>query len=293
MKRFVFGTSAAAVTVLLIFWAAFTMIPSGRLGDVYERVSSPLQSSLVIGTSRAAQAINPEIINARLKKLYPTPPYNFAFHLDASSYNPVYEAAIYKKLAPHDGKRHLFVLAVDPWALRKLDSIPQELALKSYSQRPNIEYIVKNFSRTWFSPLPTHSFVNRHGRTEVDYVPKSKAEWEKRVSMRLVSYNDMARKYRYDYSSQQVLERIVRSLKKRGDVFLVRIPISKPMKKLEDAVCPDFDVKMRNLSQKQNVKYLNFSKADYSTTDGNHLTQNEGNRFSKALADSIYMSSRQ
>ncbi len=291
MKRFVFGTSAAAVTVLLIFGAAFAMMPSGKMGDVYERVSSPLQSSLVIGTSRAAQAVNPEIINARLKKLYPAPLYNFAFHLDASSYNPVYETAIHKKLAPHDGKRHLFVLAVDPWALRKLDSIPQELALKSYSKRPNIEYLSKNFSRTWFSPLPTHSFVNRHGRTEVDYAPKSKAEWEKRAGMRLAAYNDMARKYRYDYSSQQVLERIVRSLKKRGDVFLVRIPVSKPMKTLEDKVCPSFDTKMRNLSQKHNVKYLDFSKTDYSTTDGNHLTQSEGNRFSQALADSIRMSS--
>ena len=290
MKRFVLGTSATAVIVLLIFGAAFAMMPSGRMGDVYERVSSPLQLSLVIGTSRAAQAVNPEIINARLKNLYPTPPYNFAFHLDASSYNPVYETAIYKKLAPHDGKRHLFVLAVDPWALRKLDSIPQELALKSYSQRPNMEYLAKNFSRTWFSPLPTHSFVNRHGRTEVDYVPKSKAEWEKRVSMRLVAYNDMAKKYRYDYSSQQVLERIVRSLKKRGDVFLVRIPVSKPMKTLEDAACPSFDAKMISLSQKHNVKYLDFSKTDYSTTDGNHLTQNEGDRFSQALADSIRMS---
>lgn len=292
MKRFVFGTSVAAVIVLLIFGAAFAMTPSGRLGDVYERVSSPLQSSLVIGTSRAAQAVNPEIIIAHLKNIYPTPLYNFAFHLDASTYNPVYETAIYKKLTPSDEKRNLFVLAVDPWALRELDSIPQELALKSYSQRPNIEYIAKNFSRTWFSPLPTHSFVNRYGRTEVDYVPKSKTEWEKRVSMRLVAYNDMAKKYRYDYSSQQVLERIVRSLKMRGDVFLVRIPVSKPMKKLEDAVCSDFDAKMRSLSQKHNVKYFNFSKADYSTTDGNHLTQSEGNRFSQTLADSIYVSLR-
>ena len=292
MRRFVIGTSAAAVIVLLIFLTAFAIIPSGRMGDVYERVSSPLQSSLVIGTSRAAQAVNPEIINARLKNLYPATLYNFAFHLDASSYNTVYETAIYKKLAPYNGERNLFVLAVDPWALRKLDSIPQELALKSYSQRPNIEYLAKNFSRTWFSPLPTHSFVNSHGRTEVDYVPKSRAEWEKRVSMRLAAYNDMAKKYRYDYSSQQVLERILRNLKKRGDVFLVRIPVSKPMEILENTVCPDFDTKMKNLSQMHSVKYLNFSKTDYSTTDGNRLTQNEGNRFSQALADAIRMSSR-
>ena len=32
---------------------------------------------------------------------------------------------------------------------------------------------------------------------------------------------------------------------------------------------------------------FDFKKADYKTTDGNHMTQSEGNRFSKELADSI------
>lgn len=287
MKKFIFGTFTFTLTVIIIFTLAFAFIPSGRMGDVYERISSPLQSSIVIGTSRAAQAVNPEIINSRLKNAGISPLYNFAFHLDASSYNEVYETSIYKKLAPCRDRRNVFVLAVDPWAVRKLDSVPRELALHSYSKSPNFEYIAKNFSRSWFSPLPTYSFVNKYGRTEVDYVPKTKEEWEKRVNMRLVAYKDMAKKYLYDQNSQRVLERIIATLKKRGDVFLVRIPVSKPMRNLEDKICPDFDDRMLTVSQKHAIAYFSFENADYKTTDGNHMTQSEGNRFSKELADSI------
>lgn len=287
MKKFILGTLTFALAVIIIFTLAFAFIPSGRMGDVYERITSPLQSSIVIGTSRAAQAVNPEIINSRLKTAYFTPLYNFAFHLDASSYNEVYETAIYKKLAPCINRRNIFVIAVDPWAVRKLDSVPRELDLHSYSQSPNMEYIAKNFSRSWFSPLPTHSFVNKYGRTEVDYVPKTKEEWEKRVDMRLAAYIDMAKKYCYDQNSQYVLERIIDTLKKRGDIFLVRIPVSKPMRNLENKICPDFDDRMFTISKKHAIAYFDFKKADYKTTDGNHMTQSEGNRFSKELADSI------
>ena len=287
MKKFILGTLTFALAVIIIFAWAFAFIPSGRMGDVYERITSPLQSSIVIGTSRAAQAVNPEVINCQLKTAGLTPLYNFAFHLDASSYNEVYETAIYKKLAPCRNKRNFFILAVDPWAVRKLDSIPRELALHSYSKSPNLEYIAKNFSRSWFSPLPTHSFVNKYGRTEVDYVPKTKEEWKKRVDMRLTAYRDMAKNYQYDQNSQYVLERIIDTLKKRGCVFLVRIPVSKPMRNLENKICPDFDDRMFTISKKHAIAYFDFKKADYKTTDGNHMTQSEGNRFSKELADSI------
>lgn len=273
--------------VLAIFAILFAAIPSGRIGDVYRRVSSPKQSSLVIGTSRAAQAVNPEIINAKLKNSHMAPLYNFAFHLDASSYNVVYEKAIFCKLTDHPAKRGIFILSVDPWALRTLKETPQELNLKSYSQKPNIEYLIKNFSRSWFSPFPTHSFVNSYGRTEVDYTTRTKEEWEKRVEMRLAAYRDMAANYEYSPEAQTVLERTIDKLKMRGDVFLVRIPTSVPMLRLEDKVCPDFSLRMEAIASGHGIGYFDFSRHGYLTTDGNHLTKQEGDRFSATLSDSI------
>lgn len=287
MRRFIQKSILAALVVLAIFAMIFAAIPAGRIGDVYRRVSSPRQSSLVIGTSRAAQAVNPEIINGRLKGCDRAPLYNFAFHLDASSYNAVYEKAIYSKLASRHAKRGIFILAVDPWALRALEETPQELNLKSYSKKPNVEYLIRNFSRSWFSPFPTHSFVNSCGRTEVDYAPRTKGEWEKRVDMRLKAYREMAANYRYSPGSQAVLERIIEVLKSRGDVFMVRIPTSVPMQKLEDKVCPGFSLRMEAMASGHGIGYLDFSRHGYLTTDGNHLTKKEGDRFSAALSDSM------
>lgn len=288
MRRFIKKTVLVAATVLAIFAILFAAIPSGRIGDVYRRVSSPKQSSLVIGTSRAAQAINPEIINTKLKTYGRAPLYNFAFHLDASSYNAVYEKAIFSKLTGRPAQRGIFILAVDPWALRALEDTPQELNLKSYSQKPNVEYLIKNFSRSWFSPFPTHSFVNSYGRTEVDYAPRTKEEWEKRVEMRLAAYRDMAANYEYSPDAQAVFERTIARLKTRGDVFMVRIPTSKPMLKLENSVCPAFNRQMKAIASNHDINYLDFSCHAYLTTDGNHLTKHEGDRFSVVLSDSIF-----
>lgn len=288
MKRFVVSSLAFALALVLLFAQVFALIPAGMIGDVYARVSSPRQQSLVVGTSRAAQAVNPEIINAKLRSVYAPELYNFSFHLDASSYNEVYARAVIKKLdAPRAGK-HLFILAVDPWSLRKLDSVPTELALRSVARRPNAEYLVKNFTRSWFSPLPRHSYVNKFGRTEVDYAPRSQAEWKKRVGMRMPAYEEMTKNYAFSAARQRTLENLARSLKSRGgDVYFVRIPTSQPMMDLENEVCPDFSARMRDAARRAGAVYLDFGSASYATTDGNHLTMAEGDRFSSALADSI------
>lgn len=288
MKRFAVASLLFSLVLAMLFALAFVLMPPGMIGDVYARVSSPRQQSLVVGTSRAAQAVNPATINEKLRGVYAPELYNFSFHLDASSYNEVYARAVMNKLdAPRKG-RHLFILAVDPWSLRRLDSIPMELSLSSVAAKPNAEYLVKNFTRSWFSPLPRHSYVNEYGRTEVDYTPRSQAEWLKRVSMRMPAYEKMARNYEFSAGALLALEDLARSLKSRGgDVYLVRISTSRPMMDLENKVCPDFSARMRKAARRVGAVYLDFGGAKYATTDGNHLTMAEGDRFSAALADSI------
>lgn len=287
MRRFVMHTILAALTLAMILGMLFVLMPAGRIGDVYPRVTTPRQLSLVIGTSRAAQAVNPAIIGRELSGLNEAPLYNFAFHLDASAYNDVYAGAIMRKLAAPDGRRALFILAVDPWALRRLDSVPDELRLRSVSSRPNWQYLARQFSRLWFSPLPTHSFVNADGRTEVDYEPRSEAEWWQRVKARMKAYEQMAAGYAYGRREQEVLCSLVRRLKRRGDVVLVRIPTSAPMLALERKCCPDFNAHMRRVAGECGVTYADFTTMPFATTDGNHLTRREGDRFSAMLGRRI------
>ena len=287
MKRFILLTTCMCGITVCLLVIALMAIPAGRIGDIYPRIITPRQHSLVIGTSRAAQSVNPLILNECLKELYTPDLYNFAFHLDISSYNPYYVEAIRKKLLPYDGQKHYFILAVDPWSFDDGVVSPLELSLRSVSSRLNLEFIVKNFTRSWFTPFPTYSYVNRYGRTEVYYEPRNEEEWRQRVKARLAVYEGRAAQFVYSTSREHVCRQLITELSKRGDVYLVRIPVSKPMLDLENKVCKDFSKIMQQLAHEKGVWFFDFSHEDYRTTDGNHLTLKEGDRFSRALADSI------
>ena len=63
---------------------------------------------------------------------------------------------------------------------------------------------------------------------------------------------------------------------------------------LENKVCKDFSKRMQQLAHEKGVWFFDFSHEDYRSSvavyggnDGNHLTLKEGDRFSRALADSI------
>ena len=245
MKRFILLTTCMCGITVCLLVIAFMAIPAGRIGDIYPRVITPRQHSLVIGTSRTAQSVNPLILNECLEELYTPDLYNFAFHLDISSYNPYYVEAIRKKLLPYDGQKHYFILAVDPWSFDDGVVSPPELSLRSVSSRPNLEFIVKNFTRSWFTPFPTYSYVNRYGRTEVYYEPGNEEEWRQRVKARLAVYEGRAAQFVYSTSREHVCRQLITELSKRGDVYLVRIPVSKPMLDLENKVCKDFSKRMQ------------------------------------------------
>ena len=278
-----------AVSVAVAYLLILCCIPAGKIGDVYPRVSSPLQSSLVLGTSRAAQGVNPDILNERLREHYPDCGlYNFSFHLDETTYNEIYYHAVLKKLKP-DNSRGFFILTVDPWAFKRDNEIIGELDLRSVADSPNIEYLVRFFNRTWISPLPTHVFINASGRSIVSGIKRSDAMVESKIR----TYREMASHFAYSDSSEQVFVKLADELRKRGDVYMVRMPVSEEMVALEDSIMPGFSQKMSDLSKKLGVRFFDFIHEPFETNDGNHLTKEEGDRFSSMLADSICLSTNE
>lgn len=272
-------TVAVAAAYVLIFCC----IPTRKIGDVYPRITSPQTSSLVLGTSRAAQGINPDIINGSLAKYYHNQDlYNFAFHIDESTYNNIYTTAILKKLRP-DSHNGLFILAVDPWSFKAEKQIIGELDLHSVSSSPNIEFLVRFFDRTWISPVPTNYYINDAGRTVVTYdrfFPDAAQNMMK-------TYKEMAASYSYGMDCEEEFIRLVRLLQPRGDVCAVRMPVSEEMAQLEDDVLPDFSYKMKEIAQRLQIPFFDFMHTPFKTNDGTHLSQAEGDRFSTMLADSI------
>ncbi len=271
------------LAVALGYLGIFCCIPAGKIGDVYPRVTTPRQHSLVIGTSRAAQGIDPDILNDRLRDRYPAADlYNFAFHIDETTYNEIYFSAIMKKLT--DDRTHgLFILSVDPWAFKRDNEILGELDLRSVSARPNVEYLVRFFNRTWISPLPTHVCINASGRSVVTGIKRSPAL----ITQKLTTYREMASHYAYSQESERVFVRLVDSLRTRGDVYAVRMPVAREMAALEDSLMPAFSQRMDSVTRAHGAVFLDFIRETYETNDGNHLTKEEGDRFSEALAERI------
>lgn len=284
MKKFLQNTLILSLLVTCLYALIFLLIPTGKIGDVYPRITSPQQTSLILGTSRAAQGIDPDIINEKLKNRYPQLAiYNFSFHIDETTYNPHYYAAIQKKLTPSSPHKGLFILTVDPWQFKNELNILGELDLKSVSSNPNLEYLWKFFDRTWISPLPTHLTINPSGRSIVSYTMKSQEAWNRRMQV----YRDMATTYQYSKASEDVFLKLIQFLQRRGDVYLVRMPVSAEMAALEHSVMPNFSDHINTIAHEKNVHYFDFIHDSFATTDGNHLTKTEGDRFSTLLSDSI------
>jgi hypothetical protein len=283
MRKFVVNILLMVLAVCLAYLIIFCLIPAGKIGDVYPRVITPRQHSLVIGTSRAAQGIDPDILNERLREVYPAGDlYNFAFHIDETTYNEIYFSAIMKKLTADRG-HGLFILSVDPWAFKRDNQILGEVDLHSVSVNPNLEYLVRFFNRTWISPLPTHVYVNSSGRSVVTGVKRNPSM----IASKLQTYREMALHYAYDEASERVFVRLIDSLKSRGDVYAVRMPVAPEMVALEDSVMPDFSTRISELVQSHGAVYLDFIRESFDTNDGNHLTKEEGDRFSELLAERI------
>lgn len=102
------------------------------------------------------------------------------------------------------------------------------------------------------------------------------------MMQRLKTYNFS--KVRLDF-----LEKTIAFLQKHGEVYLVRLPVSKAFFEMENIVMPEFDDIMVKIGDKQNVPYLDLTdlNPDLEYTDGNHLYKTSGALVSRELSKRI------
>ncbi len=67
------------------------------------------------------------------------------------------------------------------------------------------------------------------------------------------------------------------------------MPVSSEMLAIEAQLMPTFDEKMGQLAVRHHIPYYNFTDASdaYVYTDGNHLAERSGQKFSRELARKI------
>ncbi|GAA4493460.1 hypothetical protein GCM10023172_02040 [Hymenobacter ginsengisoli] len=294
---------------------------AGYVDAFYARFAAPPASSLVLGTSRAAQAIKPGVLAAQLGSRYQGPWLNYAFTLAESPYGPGYLSSIERKLAP--GTQHgLFVLAVDPWSLslpknvqrdkslqdyksrvlNKLDGrivFPEEKSmvsqLASVSQSPNLDYLAHYLHKPFYQLLldtdSAHVIERLHpdGWLEIALPPPSTnpALLHRRMAEKLVTYRALAATNTLAVAREVSLQQTITFLQKHGRVVLVRVPTGPEMAALEQHYQPDFDKRLTALATQEKIPYLNYIDQAYPTNDGNHITRGAAEQFSQRLAADI------
>ena len=283
-----------ATAVLFVYGAA-----DGRSDAYYLRFATPRQQSLILGTSRAAQGIQPGVINDVLGR---EDVYNFSFTLDNSPYGEAYSDLIRRKLAPPDEIPDLFILAVDPWSVSiTCPTGPDTLCLtenerftgqlRRVASRPNVEYLFHYYQEPLYRivwPASHVMEVAADGWLRVD-LPMTAKERAANRATKMEAYRRHAESWRISPYRIEALLRLITDLQRRGDVYLVRLPVDPSMLEIEEQYAPDFADSLRRWSAATGSPLLDLTpgSASFQTLDGNHLEQASGRRASRAIAEFI------
>jgi len=290
---------------VVIFFFLFALLADGHADHFYLRFTTPRQNSLILGSSRAAQGIIPDVLDSALTKDYPYQKfYNFSFTIAHSPYGPVYYNAICKKLNPNS-KNAFFILAVDPWSISTAQKNPNDsstfienrLALGQthfINLNPNLEYLVKNYDEPFmqiiYKKFTKHDeLLHKNGWLEIN-VPMDSISVLKRTRAKINDYANNNLPY-YHFSSLRLryLDKTIKMLNQHGKVYIVRLPVHPEILKLEETLMPGFDDTIARLSNINNIPYFNLkdSSKHYQFVDGNHLYKNSSKAVTADIANLI------
>lgn len=300
MKKFLFKVSFYLIGLVVVS-AVLGSFADGNTDDNYLHFAVEKPHHMILGDSRGSQAVLPKILEGKLHRKFD----NFSLNVVQSPYGPIYYEAIKKKINENT-KDGIFILTVDPWNLsldksvKKIKDFPEEHSpLKNmyfYDCSPNYEYLLKNYSRSWFKIYTeredtgrSNTYLHKDGWLEVTVDMQKDSVAKRAVEKVDFFYKELAPNQQLSSVRIKSLEDIIQFLKNKGTVYLVRIPTSERLLKLENSYSPDFNLKMKKISEKHQVKYFDFTPNPnhYQYTDGNHMYKESGKIFTAQLADSI------
>lgn len=288
MRRFLLKTllavlAAAALHAIAGFFA------DGRTDDAYLRFTGPRRSSMILGTSRAAQGLKPEVLD-RFVSGSEGPFFNFAFTIVHSPYGPSYRKAIEGKLDAST-TRGVYILSVDPWSLcervdRKGRALPMQETKHSlveqwtYTGEPNYEYLARHMQSGWGSliggPLkPGSDLALLHDDGWLEIGVSLNVDSVADRTIKKIAYFREVQLPRNRPSAQRLdaLESTIELLRSHGEVAMVRLPVCDSILAIEDQVWPGFEQRMGQLAAKHGVPYWSLmpERDLYTYTDGNHI----------------------
>lgn len=293
--------SLLALSCGLSFVLYVSLWADGRSDAFYQRFTTPPQKSLVLGSSRGAQGIVPAVFNES-GLAFDGPLYNLSFTLFTSPYGPVYRDLVERKLSC-EATGGLFLLEVSPLALSEPYDRPEgDTPLEFPEQdacvgkvrfpcvRPNLEYLTRCYDGSFYKLTWNHfrekkMLLHDDGWLEVT-VPMDPAGVSRKISSLINTFSrDVFPQSRLSEARFEALSETIRFLLPRGQVYLVRLPVSGELRQLEDAYAPQFDSRMTEIATRCGVRYLNLfpESGRYATTDGTHLWKESARQVSQEI----------
>lgn len=299
MARFIRHLSLFSLVCTLSILYIYSLA-DGRTDPFYLKFTSPKQKSLIIGSSRAAQGLQPRIMNSYFedKSLY-----NFSFSRIHSPYDKAYYKTIIDKIEP-DIKDGLFVVCVNPWTISDLNNRIEENPFQDkisflettwyVNTKPNFSYLISSYENRNIEIISNKldarkNFVHDDGWFQVN-IDEGDISRQKRIDETVKSYKRLTKQYTgVSDEKMYYLLKLIEYLKGKGQVYLVRLPINSQMFLIEEEYCSSFDMQLKKISDKTNVEYINFmSDRDlFQYTDGHHLNVESGEELSKELSKRI------
>lgn len=299
LKSILFGLFAVLVLYLVL------SAENGNADPFHLKLTGPRQQSLILGNSKAAQGLIPDIIDSNLIQENSNF-FNFSFAHNMSSYGPVYLKSIKEKVDPktQNGK---FIIAVDTWSLMADKNNPEDeksfpewdlpLAhVQCTSSKPNLKYLMHWYPYPNYEILlrrwrPANEILHANGWLEVN-VPMGKYDQEWRLKEKQsLFYNEVLQNVLSE-KRIQYLSATIELLKNHGTVYLVRIPSHATIMELENMLIPDLNGLLDKLASRHNVDYLDLSTKgeEFTYTDGVHLHKDSSKSLSHYIGKWIQRS---
>jgi hypothetical protein len=272
----------------------------GYVDYFYVKLSSPAQTSLIVGDSRSMQGVQPAVINKYFSNSdLEMPILNYSFTVAQAAYGEHYFRSIRKKLHP-ETTNGLFIITVSPFEVSKnpkdnettheffeADAPPHNMHFVNIS--PNPEYLFRNYNLFHFKAIfKKKSRVHEDGWFQGDNVPTDPKVIKKLKVEKVKQFEKEASTLKKSNYRPKSLDSLVAYLEKRGQVYLVRMPLDKEVAAVENSYWKGFDNDMDSIAQRNKSKYINFSiNNPFQTYDGVHLDNETGAIFTKVLCDSI------
>jgi hypothetical protein len=297
MKNFVLRTLIFLLPLAVMAWLVFSLA-DGTTDALYARFTTPKQSSLIIGTSRAAQGIVASELNSALNR---NDIYNYAFTLGHSPFGPTYFESIKKKVNT-TSSNGIFIVSVDPWSLCSKANVinsekefsEQERALNTpfVDMNPNIYYLLEHYDNQYAQ------IIFDKTKTKLPLYLHNDGWLEVSIAMDSISVQIRTKEKIEDYKKQcppdnvisenrwNYFKKTIDFLEKYGEVIIVRMPTGKEMLELEQLHFASFNNRLQSFCTENKLEYLDLtsSSSNYTYTDGNHLHSQSSKQFTKELA---------